>query len=805
MRFDLFANSTFALPIASWLPDDWGGPSWLLPVGLLAILAIAIIAWSYLTAQVASHWRVVLSLMKLIALALLLICLLEPLERTTRPEKGANVMIVMADDSQSLQIKDRGQSTTRGEQLRQTLDESSSWLSKLVADFDVRRYQVDQRLQSVSSFENFVADQRGSSLLSALEIVSQRFTDRPAAGVMLFTDGNLTGITNESDLATALEAIDWTRVPPVFPIVLGDSTPAKDLGITRVSSTQTNFETAPVTVTAELVAHGYDRQRIVVQLLDESNVELERKEVAQVESGRPFSVRFKTTPQRRGVNFFRVNAFAANEEEANLTGAATPEATLLNNQRLAAIDRGRGPFRILYVSGRPNWELKFLRRALQSDPELDMVALVRIAKRAAKFSFRGREGQDSNSLFRGFASQDDDTTERMDEAVFTRIGTRDEQELSGGFPKTPEELFEYDAMVLDDVEAAFFSESQKALVQQFVTSRGGGLLMLGGQESFAAGGYDRTPIGELLPVYLDRSPRIADDAEFRLSLTREGWLQPWVRLAATETLEQRRLATMPGFRTVNLTDSIKPGASVLASVVGADGKQLPALVVQPFGKGRAAALLIGDLWRWHLRSELDNDDLFKSWRQTMRWLVAEVPRRLTIEVIKQTGGSQSVELKCRVLDDVFQPFDNASVAVTVETPAGKKIELTAEASATEPGVYVASFVSSDPGAYRATVAALAADGSPIESREAGWVAEPDRDEFRSLVPNRELLQRIADLSGGELVELTSLDSFVESLDRREVPITETRTFPWWHRWPVFALALSLLVAEWGVRRWKGLP
>ena len=40
-----------------------------------------------------------------------------------------------------------------------------------------------------------------------------------------------------------------------------------------------------------------------------------------------------------------------------------------------------------------------------------------------------------------------------------------------------------------------------------VSLRGGGLLMLGGQESFASGGYDRTPIGEMLPVYLDRFPQ----------------------------------------------------------------------------------------------------------------------------------------------------------------------------------------------------------------------------------------------------------------------------------------------------------
>ena len=36
----------------------------------------------------------------------------------------------------------------------------------------------------------------------------------------------------------------------------------------------------------------------------------------------------------------------------------------------------------------------------------------------------------------------------------------------------------------------------------FVSARGGGLLILGGQESFTKGKYDQTPLGELSPVYI---------------------------------------------------------------------------------------------------------------------------------------------------------------------------------------------------------------------------------------------------------------------------------------------------------------
>ena len=72
-----------------------------------------------------------------------------------------------------------------------------------------------------------------------------------------------------------------------------------------------------------------------------------------------------------------------------------------------------------------------------------------------------------------------------------------------GFPKTREELFAYRALILGSVEAASFSPEQLRMIADFVSKRGGGLLMLGGRRSFAEGGWAGTPVGEVLPVMLD--------------------------------------------------------------------------------------------------------------------------------------------------------------------------------------------------------------------------------------------------------------------------------------------------------------
>src|SRR5262249_19435593 len=277
----------------------------------------------------------------------------------------------------------------------------------------------------------------------------------------------------------------------------------------------------------------------------------------------PLAQRFLVKPEQPGISFYTVHAFLEGEEDSK--HGHTMEATLANNKRLATVDRGGGPYRVLYVGGRANWEFKFLRRALDEDDEIDLVGLVRVAKREPKFTFLSRSGERTNPLFRGFGNNSDEAAEQYDEPVLIRLGTEDKDELRAGFPQDADALFRYHAIILDDVEAGFFKQDQLSLLQQFVSRRGGGLLMLGGKESFAEGGYDRTPVGEMLPVYLDRHLAAApQDESYRLRLTREGWLQPWVRLRANEQDETKRLSGMPPFKSINRIDSIKPGASIVA-------------------------------------------------------------------------------------------------------------------------------------------------------------------------------------------------------------------------------------------------
>jgi len=76
-----------------------------------------------------------------------------------------------------------------------------------------------------------------------------------------------------------------------------------------------------------------------------------------------------------------------------------------------------------------------------------------------------------------------------------------------GLPGDIEGFEAFDLVVFSEAPAADFSDDQMKALETWVKNFGGGFLMLGGEESFGAGGYFRTSIAGLLPVRIEREER----------------------------------------------------------------------------------------------------------------------------------------------------------------------------------------------------------------------------------------------------------------------------------------------------------
>lgn len=849
----------------------WGAPQWMVPASLIAGALAVVVLWAYTRPYASSSVRVFAAILKLLAIVLLAFCLLEPMRSGTRPRPQANILPLLVDNSRSMLLRtDVDQESRRG-QVARMVKEDTDWRRRLGQAFDVRSYLFDSRLESVDELSSFKADGYASSIAGSLESLNQRFASRPVAGVLLFSDGNLTDLPPGE--------VDWSSLGfPVYPVLTANDDEFQDLRIVDVSVRQTDFESAPTTVTIALDSEGMDGQAAFVRLADARSGQLiEEQQVKLGERQERQEIRFRFRPEKTGVSFYRATVFteddrdwgeslavkarsgddsaggrenaasgARNAVEDDASGREiepavalgksddvrrvaeeqvaehterfefdiqSAEATLMNNQRIVTVDRATGPYRILYVAGRPNWEFKFLRRALQEDAEVQLVALLRIANKEAKFSFRDKSVNSTNPLFAGLGEEEEEAAQQYDEPVIIRLGVKESEELSEGFPETAEELFAYHGVILDDVESSFFTQDQMLLLRKFIAARGGGLLMLGGSESFASDKFAESPLGELSPVYAPRSGKPTLEGPFEIELTREGLLQPWVRLRDTESAEKERMRGMPSFLTLNQVGDVKPGASQLATATVAGDRKFPALIAQRFGKGRTAALTVGDMWRWSMRRKqaslndeaaAQRDDPAQAWRQLSHWLVNDVPRRVNIRVEKGDDPSKPVSLVVTARDEEYLPLDNASVELLISPVQGDPLVLKAEMDDDEAGKYVATYWSREPGGYSVTANVTAADGVAIGSAQSGWTSDAGAAEFRELKLNRKLLQQIAEQTGGEVLSENDLERFAEDLPNREFPVTETWIYPIWHRPWVMFLAMLCLCCEWGLRRWKGL-
>jgi uncharacterized membrane protein len=819
----------------------FSGRDWIW-AALLGAAVLLPLAWWALRPASPQRGAIAVGLgLRTFGIGLLLLSLLDPQWTSLRAKRGANLLAMIADNSQGLQITDAGAAQTRGEMLRTLIEPGNTWMTALADEYQVRRYTFDRDLRRVTDFRSLDFRGERTDLGVALRQVRERFVNQPLAGIVLFTDGNATDLPNG--------VVDTAGLPPIFPVVLGRAEGVADVRLERIELRQTAFDDAPVTLRVGVAGEGNvdGGATVSVRPLARTGVgdpgykQLTQREAGVADSGQrsaaleqrvrlrraatPTHTEFQWRPAGTGVQFHEVNVTSENP---------AAEATLLNNRRIVLTDRGRPEYRILYVGGRLNWEFKFLNRALADDPQLKLVALLRLAHREPKFEFKGRAGEASNPLFRGFGTPDETT--RYDQPVLTRINTRDAAELRGGFPRTAEELFSYDALVLDDIEAGFFSPDQLLLVRRFVAERGGGLLMLGGVNSLEHGGYRETSLAAALPVYLDRLATSVPQGAMTWRLTREGWLQPWTRIRALETDERARLEQMPRFLVANALAAVKPGATVLATLEDETGETYPALVAQPFGSGRVASVGVGDLWRWGLRGANEQADLARFWRQLSRWLVTDVPAPVELRVVSAIG-QPGMELRVTAREPDYRPLESARVRVTVQrtegvpgrdgegsrlaspasardalaaTDPGERPEgfqqavLTAEPASESPGRYTAAFAARDAGAYLATAEVHDRAGRLIGRAEAGWVHDPAADEFQSLVPNRALLEELARRTGGAIIEPSDLGQIVKRLSSAPAPIMETTSRPLWHNGWVFLAVLGCFLGEWAWRRWRRL-
>src|SRR5262245_34623744 len=447
----LFHKGTLALD--SFLPS-WS--LWLLVLTLLVItLAVYRSRFVVPAGSAVTLWGIALVSLRSAFFGLLAVVLFRPVLHVSTVLPRENIAALLIDDSKSMAIQDVGP-RGRMEVVKQALDpKRGTLLADVERRFQTRLFRFSRDIKQLSSLDELQPQGTGTSLEDSLESVLKEFGPAPLASVVLFTDG---ADNTSNDLKHVLSQYQSRKIA-INVVAVGQTDLEKDIELVQVSSPEKALPDSIVTAVVSLRNAGYSGKKVVVEakesgkLVQSVGVTLGGKDEVQL-------VELNLAPKGKGLKFYNVSVAAQPEEMI----------TLNNSQDLLLNVEDSKP-KILYIEGTPRWEFKFIREALQPDKNLQLLSLLRTS--GNKFYRQGIESEDS---------------------------------LTSGFPTAKEELFQYKGLMIGSIEASFFSAAQLKIIEEFVSERGGGLMMLGGRQSYDAGKYGDTSLADLLPVNLGQKP-----------------------------------------------------------------------------------------------------------------------------------------------------------------------------------------------------------------------------------------------------------------------------------------------------------
>lgn len=709
---------------------------------LLFLAAAGAAGIAYLLFRRRSHvtWSQLFAVgtLQIAMLALVLWVLMLPTLSTERLRAGDNSVALVLDSSGSMSYgENQGRITEAIRGLASVAQADDS------LNLDFRYYEMGENAFAVDSFANSQAVREETSISNSLVSVLREARFNPLAAVVLASDGADTGGGLSAEELSEIAAFGV----PVHTIAVGREAILEDIEMTSVS------------LPARVLPGSTLSARVAIRHDGPATTQLKVYDGDNLLALQPLELQSGTNLTNAWIDI-DVPEAGHHQLQFSVDPVGT-ENELRNNTKSALVEVANQSYRILYFEGEPRWEYKFLRRAVTNDEDLNLASILRVSPNK-----------------------------------FYRQGIDDPQQLEDGFPQTRDELFVYDALIIGSVEAASLNQAQQQLLVDFVSERGGSLLMLAGPSGLGNGGWGQSGIADILPADLPPSSR---NSFFRkraiAELTPQGSGAEMLHLDGDEAANRDAWAALPEIADYQLVGDLKPAARTLLQAETDIGKR-PLLITQPYGRGHTYILATGGTWRWQMSMPLEDLSHETFWRQSLRALVASAPARTSFTA---NVGQTNVGLRAEFRDDAFRPIEDIGVTAIAAHEDGASWSIDLRPSSDESGVYLADFIPDATGTWYFEAVAQRND-EPVATSRASIHFDSGQAEHFNIRRNTTLLQNLADVTGGQYLETTDLDQLPDLLRYRSAGITEQQYRAVWDAPAILLLLLLLKAGEWLLRR-----
>ncbi len=726
--------------------------------------------------------------LRLVVILLTLFAMLRPELVYTKQTPQRAALVVLVDDSRSMQVADSLGDAPRWDALKSLLTTSAEYLAKLSETWDTSAYRFDSATAPLKIDQGEIelpAAPTGeqTALGAALNDVLDRHASGRVLGVLLLSDGAQRAVApNDLPPQVAARRMAAENIP-LYTFTFGKSggSDRADLAIDDLVTNESIFAEAPTEVRGLLSSAGFANQRVAVQLLWESLDSNNEKKMEVVDT---LQVDTQNANQSQPV---LLHYTPKTPGEYKVTLRVEPregELVTTNNEASTFVTVRKGGVNVLYlvgatrIGGSPGLEQRFVRAALAQSPD------VVVERRLINYQ-------------------------------------PPEQDLRDVINKS-----KIDVVILDDVDARGLSLSSWQALAELVR-RGAGLMMMGGYHSFGPGGFRETPLADILPIDIGPAERQSFDEPPRTDVQLPGpvRMRPAAPLGTRHPIMQlsdtnpsapgsaggpsaeiwQELPPLDGANLIDRRD-LKPNAAVLAEAD--DSRRHPLLVAGQPGDGRVLAFAGDSTWRWQMQGFGDAHRRF--WRQAVLWLAKKDEQTAGRVWIKLAGRrvmrGTRVDFTLGAENSRGEPVVSARPTVTLDTPDGRTVDI----RPTKSGDHWSAIFreTGKPGDYRIKVAAN--DGAQVLGTAEARFLVPNQDiELDRPAAEPSLMAQLAEMTaaaGGKALAAEELPALLAKLAAEPPKLTEevVAKTTYWDTWPFFLAFVALLGTEWYLRKRWGL-
>ena len=746
-------------------------PIWPWPIVILTtvgLIALVMVTYRAQLKTLPPRVSKILLGLKLAAVIVLAFAMLRPALQKSETDESQVQLLVVNDVSRSMNTTDMPGGNSRFKAVRSDVEKilakTKGWTEKV----EVRVFDFSK---GISPYDPALKEGTGdqTDFGKTLEELLRATREKKTLGILLLSDGAQRALPPAIDPLSAARSLADAEAR-LYAFGYGGASLAGsslDLGIEDLVVPEIVFEKNRVPVRAKLRATGAAGRKVRVRILveDRSGRALgeagDMKPASAVQQSRPFQeidIKGESEIVPLDLSFA---AMVSGEVKISLQAEPIENELLTgNNQRGTIITVKKGGVKVAYFDTlRP--EQRWLRAISGADKiQLDFQEI--------------RGGSTSPT--------------RVDPTMFQRG--------------------RYDVYIIGDVRAEVFGdESLKLLAQRL--DEGSSLLMTGGVQNFAVGGYATSAIADWIPVELDpadaKPPGVVNKATQNMALQKmiptDDRAGEYVMQLGPPDKNKALWASLPPLKGTTRFKAINANLEPWAR--NAEGE--PLLFAMPRQRSRIAAFA-GDttyLW-WTVGDKQELHQRF--WRQLILWLArkeADSDQPVWVKVAPRSfapGSKVDLQFGARTSDGL--PLDDADFQVEVTNPEGQKTSVTPRKFGTE---NLAEFAGGAvPGDYWVRAKA-SHKGKPLDYTAATRFIVDARDlELDYPSADYDFLKELSSITGGQSLKPEEIGTLLDRLKDTKTTLTRVQSTPLWDNWGLLLVFISLVSLEWFVRKTRGL-